>query len=150
VLLHRVGDDSAEHHCVVAGLRTDGALTDVWSDASAYLDGLYVAYVPRCECGWTGPPFSTTPSGYAACEQLCETSTFSRSFAPQTHSGLTKRAEPGVVWLSNPVRGNRAGRVPIGPSEISFKCHTGRRERARVASYRRAALRWCLFCSAAW
>jgi hypothetical protein len=50
-----------------AGGRT-GALADVWGDAQAYLDGCYVAYVPRCECGWTGPPFSTTPSGYAACE----------------------------------------------------------------------------------
>lgn len=73
MLLHRVGEvgeASDEHHCVVAGRRLDGALTDVWSDASAYLDGCYVAYVPRCGCGWTGPPFSTTPNGYAACEQL--------------------------------------------------------------------------------
>jgi len=73
VLLHRVGEvgeDSDGHHCVVAGRRTDGALADVWSDAQAYLDGFYVAYVPRCECGWTGPPFTTTLSGYAACEQL--------------------------------------------------------------------------------
>ncbi|MGH3824887.1 MAG: hypothetical protein ACRDRA_18935 [Pseudonocardiaceae bacterium] len=73
MILHRVGDigDSIdEHHCVVAGRRTDGALADVWSDTQAYLDGCYVAYVPRCECGWTGPPFSTTPGGYAACEQL--------------------------------------------------------------------------------
>ena len=73
MLLHQigeVGEASDGHHCVVAGRRPDGALTDVWSDAPAYLDGCYVAYVPRCECGWTGPPFSTTPSGYAACEQL--------------------------------------------------------------------------------
>ena len=73
MLLHRVNgldEDSGEHHCVVAGLKTDGALADVWSDAQAYLDGCYVAYVPRCGCGWTGPPFSTAPSGYAACEKL--------------------------------------------------------------------------------
>jgi hypothetical protein len=75
VLLHRVGDvdvdeGGAEHHCFVAGRKRDGALADVWSDAQAYLDGYYVAYVPRCDCGWTGPPFSATPSGYAACEQL--------------------------------------------------------------------------------
>jgi len=69
-LVGTVGLGIDEHHCVVAGLRTDGALTDVWSDTRAYLDGYYVAYVPRCECGWTGPPFSATSVGYAACEQL--------------------------------------------------------------------------------
>ena len=73
MLLYRVEDldeDSDEHKCVVAGLKTNGALVDVWSDAQAYFDGCYLAYVPRCGCGWTGPPFSTTPSGYAACEKL--------------------------------------------------------------------------------
>lgn len=75
MLLHRVGEvdvdeGGAEHHCIVAGRKRNGALADVWSDAQAYLDGCYVAYVPRCDCGWTGPPFSATQSGYAACEQL--------------------------------------------------------------------------------
>ncbi|MGH3772724.1 MAG: hypothetical protein ACRDRW_15245 [Pseudonocardiaceae bacterium] len=73
MLLHRVGDvgeGTDEHQCVVAGLRADGTLADVWGDARARPDGRYVAYVPRCECGWTGPPFSGTPAGYAACEQL--------------------------------------------------------------------------------
>jgi len=72
VLFHCAGDDGGSdvHHCVVAGVRTDGALADIWGDGLAYLDGYYVAYVPRCECGWAGPPFSPTPSGYAACEQL--------------------------------------------------------------------------------
>ena len=70
MLLHRVGERIDEHCCVIAGRKTDGALVDVWSDTGAYLDGCYVAYVPRCECGWTGPPFSATPAGYAACEQL--------------------------------------------------------------------------------
>ncbi|MBV8539776.1 MAG: hypothetical protein JO364_15860 [Pseudonocardiales bacterium] len=73
MLLHRVGDigeGTDEHQCVVAGLRADGALMDVWDDARARRDGRYVAYVPRCGCGWTGPPFSGTPAGYAACEQL--------------------------------------------------------------------------------
>ncbi|MGH3670497.1 MAG: hypothetical protein ACRDSH_07655 [Pseudonocardiaceae bacterium] len=48
----------------------DGALTNLWNDIRAHLDGCFVDYVPRCECGWTGPPFSNTPDGYAACEQL--------------------------------------------------------------------------------
>lgn len=73
MLLHRVGDvgeATDEHHCVVAGLKADGRLTDVWSEMQAHLDSRFVAYVPRCVCGWTGPPFSNTSGGYAACEQL--------------------------------------------------------------------------------
>jgi len=70
VLLDRVGESTNGHHCVVAGRRVDGALTDLWGEVSACPDGRYVAYVPRCECGWTGPSFSNTPAGYAACQQL--------------------------------------------------------------------------------
>jgi hypothetical protein len=70
VLLHWVGEGTDGHQCVVAGRRADGALTDLWGDVRARPDGRYVAYVPRCECGWTGPPFSNTPGGYAACQQL--------------------------------------------------------------------------------
>ena len=58
------------HEGYVAGLKSGGDLTGLSIDVRVHLDGRYVAYVPRCECGWTGPPFSTTPSGFAACEQL--------------------------------------------------------------------------------
>lgn len=58
------------HQGYVAGRQADGGLTGLWSDVRSHLDGRYVEYVPRCECGWTGPPFSNTPGGYAACEQL--------------------------------------------------------------------------------
>ena len=97
MLLHRAGEvceDTDGHHCVVAGRRTDGALADVWSDAQAYLDGCYVAYVPRCECGWTGPPFSTTASGYAACEQLWRDKhlqPFRRAAEPSSDTPLTSQ-----------------------------------------------------------
>jgi hypothetical protein len=73
VLVHRAGDfgeDTDEHQCVVVGRRADGRLTHIWRDLRARPDGRYVAYLPRCECGWTGPPFTSTPGGYAACEQL--------------------------------------------------------------------------------
>ena len=67
-------DDAEElasgHEGYVAGLQPGGDLTGLSIDVRVHLDGRYVAYVPRCECGWTGPPFSTTPSGFAACEQL--------------------------------------------------------------------------------
>ncbi|MGH3782873.1 MAG: hypothetical protein ACRDRO_20195 [Pseudonocardiaceae bacterium] len=69
MLLHRLGDLDV-HQCVVAGRKADGGLTDIWSEVRPHLDFGYVSYVPRCECGWTGPPFTYTPGGYAACEQL--------------------------------------------------------------------------------
>lgn len=61
------------HAGYVAGRHGDGRLTDGDTDVRAHLDGRYIAFVPRCECGWTGPPFSTTPSGYAACCRLWRT-----------------------------------------------------------------------------
>lgn len=61
-----VDESTGEHQCLVAGRQADGRLTDVWSG----VDNRYLAYIPRCECGWTGPPFSCTPGGYAACERL--------------------------------------------------------------------------------
>jgi hypothetical protein len=65
-----VDEATDEHRCLVAGQRADGGLIGIRSDVRARLDGRFVAYVPRCGCGWTGPPFSSTPGGYAACEQL--------------------------------------------------------------------------------
>ena len=73
MLFDRPGDiDEAtnEHQCFVAGQQPDGGLTGICKDVGAHPENRFVAYVPRCGCGWTGPPFSSTPGGYAACEQL--------------------------------------------------------------------------------
>ena len=73
MLLYRVDDaDEApgEHEGYVAGRQANGYLTSSATDVRIHLDGRYVAYVPRCRCGWTGPTFSTTPSGFAACQWL--------------------------------------------------------------------------------
>ncbi|HEX2299008.1 MAG TPA: hypothetical protein VHH34_10915 [Pseudonocardiaceae bacterium] len=63
-----------EHEGFVAGLRADGHLTSISADdrgqGEVRCDIRYVAYVPRCRCGWTGPAFSTTPTGFAACRRL--------------------------------------------------------------------------------
>lgn len=61
------------HTCYVAGRYPDARLTDSGIDVRSHLDGRYIAYVPRCECGWTGPPFSVTPIGYTACCRLWRT-----------------------------------------------------------------------------
>lgn len=73
MLLYRVdeaGEAPGEHWGYVAGLRANGQLTSISIDVRAHGDGRYVAYVPRCRCGWTGPAFSTTPTGFAACRRL--------------------------------------------------------------------------------
>ena len=93
-VLLRPAEDPTEgvpdHHCVVAGRRADGRLTEAWSDARTRSDGRFVAYVPRCDCGWTGPPFSFTPSGYAACQRLWRDKhleSFLRAREPRTGRG---------------------------------------------------------------
>ncbi len=102
MLLHRVGgvgEGVDEHQCVVVGRKADGGLTDMWSDVRAHVDCGYVSYVPRCECGWTGPPFTCTPRGYAACEQLWRDKhleLFLRAQAPRARASLTTWA-PGVI-----------------------------------------------------
>jgi hypothetical protein len=74
-----VGHEAAEfatiagHAGYVAGRHTDGSLTESDTDVRLPTDGRYTAYVPRCECGWTGPPFSTSHTGYAACARLWRT-----------------------------------------------------------------------------
>lgn len=73
MLLYRVddaGEARGEHEGFVAGLRADGHLTSISADVREQDTGRYVAYVPRCRCGWTGPAFSSTPTGYAACRRL--------------------------------------------------------------------------------
>jgi hypothetical protein len=104
MLVHRAGDigeDTGEHLCVVVGLRAQGRLTDIWGDLLTRPDGCYVAYVPRCECGWTGPPFSNTPGGYAACEQLWRDkhlASFLRAREP--HYG-----RPSGTWMPRVIHG---------------------------------------------
>lgn len=73
MLLYRVDDaDEApgEHEGYVAGRQVNGYLTSISTDVRVHLDDRYVAYVPRCQCGWTGPTFSTTPTGFDACQRL--------------------------------------------------------------------------------
>jgi hypothetical protein len=109
MFLHSAGevDESTnEHQCLVAGLQPDGGLTDLWG-VRAYLDGCFVAYVPRCECGWTGPPFSCTPGGYAACEQLWRDKhlqSFLRAREPHYGRSLT-------TWEPRVIRGGFASEL---------------------------------------
>jgi hypothetical protein len=59
-----------EHEGYVAGRQADGYLISISADDPVNFTSLYLAYVPRCQCGWTGPTFSNTPTGFAACQRL--------------------------------------------------------------------------------
>lgn len=90
------GRTTAEHDDTVSSQSTNSALTSTWTTVDSlrvkhqgYVSGQrvngtlatvigphdhsrFVAYIPRCECGWTGPCFSPTLTGYAACQHLWE------------------------------------------------------------------------------
>lgn len=115
VLLHWAGDvhESAdEHRCLILGRQPDGGLADgglagIWRDARAHLDGHFVAYVPRCECGWTGPPFSCTPGGYAACEQLWR----DKHLQPFLRAREPHDGRPSTTWRPRVIRGSLASEL---------------------------------------
>lgn len=97
MLLYRVdnADEAiAEHEGYVAGRLADGYLTSISTDVRVHLDDHYVAYVPRCECGWTGPPFSTTPSGFAACERLWR----EKHLEPFLRAREPRYGRPAIRW----------------------------------------------------
>ncbi|HEY6423240.1 MAG TPA: hypothetical protein VIY28_08375 [Pseudonocardiaceae bacterium] len=113
MLLHRVNavDRATDghraidgHRGYVVGLQADGVLTDVWNDVRAHLDGRHIAYVPRCECGWTGPPFSSTPSGYTACEQIWR----DKHLQPFLLARQPQYGRPSTTWAPRVIPGGLA------------------------------------------
>jgi hypothetical protein len=66
-MLLYVGEDADEstdeHEGYVAVRDADGSLSSIWSDPE---QGSGVAFVPRCECGWTGPDLPLSAEGHAA------------------------------------------------------------------------------------
>lgn len=69
-MLLYVGDDADEstdeHEGYVAVRAVDGSLSSIWADPGL---GTGVAFVPRCECGWTGPDLPLSVDGHAAARQ---------------------------------------------------------------------------------
>ncbi len=110
MLLHRAGDvheSTDEHRCLILGRQPDGRLIGIWSDARAHPDGRFVAYVPRCECGWTGPPFSCTPGGYAACEQLWR----DKHLQPFLRAREPHYGRPSTTWSPRVIHGGLASEL---------------------------------------
>lgn len=110
MLRHRVAETeelTGEHDGYVAGRMADGQLTGMSIDVRMHLDDRYVAYVPRCRCGWTGPTFSTTSSGFAACERLWR----DRHFEPFHRAREPQYGRPSVGWRPRIIHG-MGGRGP--------------------------------------
>jgi hypothetical protein len=57
-----------EHEGYVAGRRTDGTATGIWTDVTRCGVDL-TGYVPACECGWAGEPHPADRAGFAAAER---------------------------------------------------------------------------------
>ncbi len=94
-------EDTDEHEGFVAGVLPDRSLTDIWTMVGAVPDERYIALVPRCECGWRGPPFSVTPAGYAACERLWRT----RHLAPLLRAREQDNGRPSRSWRPQVIEG---------------------------------------------
>lgn len=95
-------DDAVGAHAgYVAGRPADGYLTRISTHDRVYHDGRYLAYVPRCECGWTGPPFSATPSGFAACERLWR----DKHLEPFLRAREPHYGRPSIRWTSRVIHG---------------------------------------------
>jgi hypothetical protein len=104
VLLYRVDEPdeaTGEHEGYVAGRQADGCMTSSSTDVRSHLDGRYLAYVPRCQCGWTGPTFSTTPSGFAACERLWR----EKHLEPFLRAGGRLYGRRSVSWTPRVIHG---------------------------------------------
>ncbi|MGQ0776411.1 MAG: hypothetical protein ACT4NY_18625 [Pseudonocardiales bacterium] len=98
---------AGEHEGYVSGRLLDGRLTGMSIDVRVHLDGRYVAYVPRCRCGWTGPTFSATPSGFAACEQLWR----DRHVEPFQRAREPHYGRPSVGWTPRVIHGTGGVRL---------------------------------------
>lgn len=113
VLLYIADDadeDTDEHEGFVAGERPDRTLTDIWNPVGSAPDPAYSALVPRCECGWRGPPFSVTPAGYAACEQLWR----SHHLAPFLKARQPNYGRPSPAWRPHIIEGGFVPEIPEG------------------------------------
>lgn len=58
-----------EHEGWVAGRYPDGSFSGIWTDVRSSVGGVFSAYLPCCECGWTGSAVPPTASGYTAAER---------------------------------------------------------------------------------
>lgn len=108
-------EDTDEHEGFVAGELPDRSLTDIWTMVGAAPDGRYTALVPRCECGWRGPPYSVTPAGYAACARLWRT----HHLVPFLRAREPGNGRPSSTWRPQVIEG---GFVPEGrPAAVAFR-----------------------------
>ena len=113
MLLYRVDDaDEAagEHQGYVAGRQANGYLTSISTDVRGHPGDRYVAYVPRCRCGWTGPTFSTTPSGFAACQRLWR----DKHLEPFLRARPRQYGGPAASWKPRVIHGGLTSRLERG------------------------------------
>jgi hypothetical protein len=72
-----------EHEGYVAGRCRDGSRTDIWTDVTRCGPLTFIAYLPVCECGWTGPDRPFHAPGYRQCQHDWVTQHFAPRVLPQ-------------------------------------------------------------------
>lgn len=55
-------ESTDEHEGYIAVRGADGSLSSIWADPQRDAG---IAFVPRCECGWTGPDLPLSAEGHA-------------------------------------------------------------------------------------
>ncbi len=86
-------ESTDEHEGYVAVRGFDDSLSNIWVDP---MQQPGVAFVPRCECGWTGPDLPPTADGNAAARQRWHQD----HLQPLLHTRLPGRTVadgPGVI-----------------------------------------------------
>ncbi|NMH98357.1 hypothetical protein [Pseudonocardia acidicola] len=105
------GADEAtdEHEGYVAGRRPDGSLTGIWTDVRT-AGVAVIAYVPACECGWSGDDQPVTPAGHDAAQRRWLTDHFRVVAAELPGLAGAGVAERDFLWTGVPaaVRGGPA------------------------------------------
>ncbi len=58
-----------DHDGYVAGRYRDGSVSDEWTDVERCAGGTFVAYLPRCTCGWSGRDRPVSGPSVMACRR---------------------------------------------------------------------------------
>jgi hypothetical protein len=81
-----------EHEGYVAGRYRDGSRSDIWTDVTRCAEYTFIAYLPACECGWTGTDHPASEPGYRHCQREWVIQHFTPAVLPQVRQPATSGA----------------------------------------------------------
>jgi hypothetical protein len=81
-----------EHEGYVAGRYRNGSRSDLWTDVTRCAEYTFIAYLPACECGWTGTDSPATEPGHRQCEHDWAAQHFIPTVLPHVRQPATSGA----------------------------------------------------------